>query len=190
MSDGGVYRLDVEPGEARVAVLDGEATVGTLAAACAWAAGRRCSCARARWPPAPTASTPTRPTTRSRAGMRISSVSAYADGGREEWLPEEVSPYASQFDTYGTWRSEPEYGYVWYPRVATGWRPYTQGSWAWTPYGWTWVPNERWGWGPPSTTAAGAAPTWAGTGSQVGRGDRPGVVDRQRLCRLGAAGPG
>ena len=116
---------------------------------------------------------------------------AYADGGREEWLPEEVSPYASQFDTYGTWRSEPEYGSVWYPRVATGWRPYTQGSWAWTPYGWTWVPNERWGWAAFHYGRWGCSDLgwyWI-PGRRVGTGLGE-LVDRQRLCRLGAAGPG
>ena len=62
------------------------------------------------------------------------------------YLPAEVAPYAQEFDTYGNWHYETEVGYVWAPRVETGWRPYTNGRWAWTAYGWTWVPYEPWGW--------------------------------------------
>ena len=50
-------------------------------------------------------------------------------------------------DTYGTWRSEPEYGNVWMPsRVPAGWSPYRDGHWAWIdPWGWTWVDDAPWG---------------------------------------------
>ncbi|MBC8044975.1 MAG: hypothetical protein IAF08_16170 [Rhizobacter sp.] len=48
----------------------------------------------------------------------------------------------------GEWFTYPSYGYVWRPRVAAGWRPYTNGRWVLTNYGWTWVANERWGWAP------------------------------------------
>ncbi len=41
-------------------------------------------------------------------------------GVSAEYLPETVQPYASTFNTYGSWRSEPTYGHVWYPRVASG----------------------------------------------------------------------
>lgn len=143
----GVYRFDVSPGEARVAVLDGEATVD---------AGRRVQLSRgegvliregevyagperfnaydaddefARW------------------DARLQEQLAYAER-RQEWLPEEVSPYAAEFDTYGRWQAHPEYGHVWYPHVDYGWQPYTHGHWAWTAFGWTWIPNERWGWAP------------------------------------------
>lgn len=53
-------------------------------------------------------------------------------------------------DEYGSWSSEPDYGYVWYPRtVATGWAPYRFGSWAWVaPWGWTWVDRAPWGFAP------------------------------------------
>ena len=47
----------------------------------------------------------------------------------------------------GDWRYNQPYGYVWYPRVATGWRPYYYGRWLSYPrYGWTWVGNDRFGW--------------------------------------------
>jgi hypothetical protein len=53
-------------------------------------------------------------------------------------------------DDYGTWRSDPSYGYVWVPtRVASGWAPYREGHWAWiSPWGWTWVDDEPWGYAP------------------------------------------
>ena len=39
-----------------------------------------------------------------------------------------------------SWQNEPTYGYVWYPRVASGWRPYYYGRWTTLrPWGWTWI---------------------------------------------------
>lgn len=64
-----------------------------------------------------------------------------------QYLPEEVRPYAGTLDRYGAWRYEQSHGYVWYPRVDVGWRPYYQGRWATLPaYGWTWVGNDPWAW--------------------------------------------
>jgi hypothetical protein len=64
-----------------------------------------------------------------------------------QYLPSEVRPYAASFDNYGDWRYEQTYGYVWYPRVYTGWRPYYRGRWAsLRPYGWTWIAGDPWGW--------------------------------------------
>ena len=53
-------------------------------------------------------------------------------------------------DVYGTWRIVPTYGAVWVPRgVASGWVPYSTGSWVHDPYyGWTWVDTAPWGWAP------------------------------------------
>jgi hypothetical protein len=52
-------------------------------------------------------------------------------------------------DGYGDWRSESDYGHVWYPRVVVGWSPYRDGHWAWvSPWGWTWVDNAPWGFAP------------------------------------------
>ncbi len=50
-------------------------------------------------------------------------------------------------DGNGTWREDPNYGYVWTPnRVAAGWTPYRDGHWAWVdPWGWTWVDDAPWG---------------------------------------------
>jgi len=53
-------------------------------------------------------------------------------------------------DDYGSWRDEPEYGHVWYPReVAVDWAPYSYGYWNWVgPWGWTWVDYSPWGFAP------------------------------------------
>ena len=64
-----------------------------------------------------------------------------------QYLPSDVRPYAASFDAYGDWRYEQAYGYVWYPRVNVGWRPYYHGRWAGLrPYGWTWISGDPWGW--------------------------------------------
>jgi hypothetical protein len=68
-------------------------------------------------------------------------------GVSAQYLPNDVRSYAATFDHYGSWRNEPEYGYVWYPRVQVGWRPYHHGRWvSLRPYGWTWVAIDPWGW--------------------------------------------
>ena len=64
-----------------------------------------------------------------------------------QYLPEEVRAYSASFDRNGSWRYESSYGYVWYPRVAVGWRPYYHGRWVtMRPYGPTWVSVDPWGW--------------------------------------------
>ena len=68
-------------------------------------------------------------------------------GTSARYLPDDVRAYAAAFDRYGSWRHEPTYGYVWYPRVPVGWRPYHHGRWAsLRPYGWTWIARDPWGW--------------------------------------------
>jgi len=56
-------------------------------------------------------------------------------------------PGYSDLDDYGSWREEPDYGAVWYPRsVEVGWAPYSYGYWNWVgPWGWTWVDYAPWG---------------------------------------------
>ena len=55
-----------------------------------------------------------------------------------------------QLDGYGDWRTNSEYGTVWFPRVSVGqWAPYQNGQWRWiAPWGWTWVDNAPWGFAP------------------------------------------
>jgi hypothetical protein len=50
---------------------------------------------------------------------------------------------------YGNWVDNPDYGYVWIPRVSYGFTPYgTNGYWVFTQEGWTWISNYSWGWAP------------------------------------------
>jgi hypothetical protein len=66
-----------------------------------------------------------------------------------EYVSPDVTGY-EDLDDYGTWSSEPEYGYVWTPRrVALGWSPYQYGRWVWvSPWGWTWIDDAPWGYAP------------------------------------------
>jgi hypothetical protein len=50
---------------------------------------------------------------------------------------------------HGDWFRHDRYGWVWSPRnVGYGWRPYTEGAWAYTDLGWTWNSDLEWGWAP------------------------------------------
>ncbi|HYU16968.1 MAG TPA: DUF6600 domain-containing protein, partial [Candidatus Acidoferrum sp.] len=52
-------------------------------------------------------------------------------------------------DAYGDWNYNNTYSsYVWSPRVAAGWSPYSSGSWYYTPAGLTWWSYDPWGWFP------------------------------------------
>ena len=65
------------------------------------------------------------------------------------YLPQDINEYEPELDTYGDWRYEADYGYVWVPQVNyyNNWHPYYYGRWVWYPIiGWTWVPDEPWGW--------------------------------------------
>ncbi|HVR70770.1 MAG TPA: DUF6600 domain-containing protein [Vicinamibacteria bacterium] len=142
----GVYRVDVDSGETRVSVYDGEAVLE---------ADRRI---------------------RVRAGERVYARAGEAYGDAErfdvadadgftrwdadrqgqigvarnvpEYLPEDISPYAGELEDHGAWYYEAEIGHVWRPQVDAGWRPYHNGRWIWTSYGYTWLPYEQWGWAP------------------------------------------
>jgi hypothetical protein len=61
------------------------------------------------------------------------------------YLPQDLRPYGSTFDRYGSWQYDAPYGYVWYPTVDPGWRPYHYGRWSAVPsYGWTWLGVDPW----------------------------------------------
>jgi len=63
------------------------------------------------------------------------------------YLPTEIRTYGGLFDRYGDWQYDTSYGYVWYPRVDVGWRPYYQGQWSYVgSYGWFWIGSDRWSW--------------------------------------------
>lgn len=56
--------------------------------------------------------------------------------------------FYTQLSPYGQWMSDPTYGRVWIPNVAS-FQPYsTNGYWTYTNYGWTWVSSYAWGWAP------------------------------------------
>lgn len=70
-------------------------------------------------------------------------------GPDSDALPYEVRPYYRELSAHGTWVSDTTYGWVWSPSsVAYGWRPYSDGYWAWGPGGYFWVSYEPWGWAP------------------------------------------
>lgn len=63
------------------------------------------------------------------------------------YLPDDLDVYAGTLDRYGTWRSDPSNGYVWYPTVAADWRPYSVGYWRQYPtWGSFWIGGDPWGW--------------------------------------------
>jgi hypothetical protein len=142
----GVFRVDVDSGETRVSVYEGEAVLeadqqvrlraGERAyarAGEAYGEAERFDVADAdeflRWD-----------ADRQGAARTARNV--------PEYLPEDISPYADELEEHGTWYYEAEVGHVWRPSVDVGWRPYHNGRWIWTSYGWTWLPYERWGWAP------------------------------------------
>ena len=97
-----------------------------------------------------------------------------ASSQSSQYLPADMGGYASTFDQYGDWRYQQTYGYVWYPRVSVGWRPYYYGRWAPYPsYGWTWIAGDSFGY-----------PTHPRT---IGMGGRCVVLDPRSL---GPASPG
>ncbi|OLD64736.1 MAG: hypothetical protein AUI47_04525 [Acidobacteria bacterium 13_1_40CM_2_68_5] len=56
-----------------------------------------------------------------------------------EEVPNEVHPYLNELSYYGSWRSVPDYGWVWRPVYSGSWGPYVNGYWTWCPTGWVWV---------------------------------------------------
>ena len=78
--------------------------------------------------------------TEDRRDSRVGTTSA-------SYLPSELRYDSGSFDNYGTWDYQAPYGYVWYPRVAVGWRPYWQGRWTYSQhFNWFWVGVDPWSW--------------------------------------------
>lgn len=61
-------------------------------------------------------------------------------------LPPAAQTWGPDLAQAGQWGTLAPYGAVWYPTVAAGWRPYTDGRWRMTRRGWTWIDRPRWGW--------------------------------------------
>jgi hypothetical protein len=63
------------------------------------------------------------------------------------YLPQDLYGYENVLSNDGSWDTVPTYGYVWFPRVSSGWRPYYHGRWSFLPhYGWTWIGTDRFAW--------------------------------------------
>ena len=57
------------------------------------------------------------------------------------------SYFHDSLSPYGRWIDYEPYGWCWTPYNAyAGWRPYTDGYWAYTDCGWSWVSSEPYGW--------------------------------------------
>ena len=142
-----IVRVDVDGGETQLSVYEGEASLDTGRDHVRLAAGER---TWARWGDGPSEPAPFDRYAQDDFGQwdgDLESREAWAANSRR-YLPEELEPYAPEFDNNGTWAYEEPVGYVWQPRVTAGWSPYSNGRWIWTSYGWTWVPYEPWGWVP------------------------------------------
>jgi hypothetical protein len=79
------------------------------------------------------------------SGMPATAVAYDGDDYYRDSAPD-PDDYYDELRPHGRWIDHAEYGRVWHPNVAVGWRPYYYGNWAWSPYGWTWISSEPWGW--------------------------------------------
>jgi len=141
----GEYRVSATAGEVELDVISGNAALATDQGSIDLHAGER-SFARDGAPPDyPQAFN----------SARLDAFDQWSEAQRNvevgtqssEYLPSELEPYAGTFDDYGRWENVQPYGYVWYPTVAAGWRPYYNGYWDNVgPYGWTWIGYDRWAW--------------------------------------------
>ena len=66
-----------------------------------------------------------------------------------QYVGEDYSGDVSSLEGYGNWDYNGDYStYVWRPNVASGWSPYSNGSWYYTPAGLSWWSSDPWGWFP------------------------------------------
>jgi hypothetical protein len=152
----GVYRVDVDSGETRVSVYEGQALLEADRQVRLRAGERAYARAGEAYDEA--------------ERFDLADVDDFGrwDADRQsdvrmarnvpEYLPEDISPYADELEEHGSWYYEAEVGHVWRPYVDAGWRPYHNGRWIWSSYGWTWLPYERWGWAPSHYGRWGYAP--------------------------------
>ena len=143
----GVYRVDVDSGETRVSVYEGEAVLE---------ADRRLTLRAGERAYARGGEAYGEPETFDRAeaddfgrwDAERYAETRVAQADVPEYLPEDIAPYADELRDHGAWLSRrtsaTSGGRTWMPAG----RPYHNGRWIWTSYGWTWLPYERWGWAP------------------------------------------
>lgn len=139
----GVYRVDVDSGEVRLSVYEGEARLDSARVR----SGERAYARHGEGIDGPERFDRAAGDEFARWDQQRGEREAWR-GSRPEYLPEEMAPYADELEASGTWYYESEVGHVWRPYVGPEWRPYSDGRWVWTAYGWTWVPYEGWGWAP------------------------------------------
>jgi len=81
------------------------------------------------------------------AGSAATSISAGIHIGPSGRASVDLGFFYDDLASYGNWVERPHYGWVWHPRaVASTWRPYAYGHWAWTDEGWIWISDEPYGW--------------------------------------------
>ena len=139
---------DARGDQTELAVMRGAATLATERGSMPLRAGERSMAQDDRTPSAPQAFNAARFDDFDRwyAGRRTARVNP-ASTPSAQYLPADLRSYGGTFDRYGSWQYAEPYGYVWYPSVATDWRPYYYGYWSSVPsYGWTWVGADVWSW--------------------------------------------
>ena len=145
----GEYRVSLVPGrpgpDVELAVVRGHATLTSNRGSVGVGAGQFSTAADDYAPADPESFNSARLDAFARwSSDRLDAHLGYAS---RQYLPSEVQVYSSTFDRYGTWEDVQPYGYVWYPTVAVGWRPYYDGYWRTVgPYGWTWIGYDPWCW--------------------------------------------
>lgn len=72
-----------------------------------------------------------------------------ADPQALQHVSAEMTGYEA-LDGNGRWETDPVYGAVWFPDVASAdWAPYRNGHWRWiAPWGWTWIDEMPWAFAP------------------------------------------
>jgi hypothetical protein len=145
----GQYRVAVFGGrdtaETELAVMRGAGSLATDRGAVVVRAGERSAALENGAPSMPQTLNPARldPFDRWSAERRVERATP-ASG---QYLPRELQVYSAMLDRYGSWQYAAPYGYVWYPSVPAGWRPYYYGSWSPVrSYGWMWVGTDAWSW--------------------------------------------
>ena len=72
-------------------------------------------------------------------------VDQYADQAYDD-ADVNFGSFQRELTPYGSWSYNPRWGDVWRPRVAVGFKPYSNGYWANTrEYGWMWISEDPWG---------------------------------------------
>jgi uncharacterized protein DUF6600/FecR-like protein len=142
----GIYRIDAHSGETRISVYEGDATLQ---------GGRGARIREGERAYARDGEVTRGPMAFDR--QDADDFAMWADDRQESVrtarqrpadLPEDAAPFYDELSDYGSWDREPSVGFVWRPRVAFDWQPYTFGRWMWTAYGWTWASSDPWGWAP------------------------------------------